>query len=384
MVKKFFCFAAGAMLFCGCSNVIDRDTVADYAPPAEAVAMRDSAAGARKMQVSNSMAVTAESTSGFFQQGSRMMAYTAGFTLTVKSKDKALDELKTLAEKLGGYLVSSARGNMQIKIPVNKADEFLKTSGSYGKLSDFRISAEDLTDTITDLNVRLDNLRKLRTRLTELLAKAKNVDEMLKVERELNRITTEIELMDAQLQNNKNRVDFVTFDVAVIEEHGVLPTGTPQAVNQFKFLKNLSSALVGDEDEPCFGLALPENFVAVREGRLQSDSFAATTSDDCIFRTWEVDVPDDSSLNFWENMVCRALTTLHAYSNVKTFPAELNGKKAVKITAELTTSGGVQHYMAVISVKPSCGDDELRIVEFFGPEAAFAKHEKAVNAVLSK
>ena len=52
MVKKFFCFAAGAMLFCGCSNVIDRDTVADYAPPAEAVAMRDSAACAPSLQTS--------------------------------------------------------------------------------------------------------------------------------------------------------------------------------------------------------------------------------------------------------------------------------------------------------------------------------------------
>jgi hypothetical protein len=381
MVKKVLSFAVCTLLASACTVVSDVGAVYDSAPAPE----RPFAPPARMKSAGGGMvALNGNSAGGYFQQSDRMMAYTAGFTLTVKSRDKALAEVKLLAEKLGGYLVSSVRGNMKLKVPAKKADEFLKTAGSYGKLSDFRIAAEDLTDTITDLGVRLDNLRKLRTRLTELLAKAKNVDEMLKVERELNRITTEIERMDAQLQNNKNRVDFVEFDVAVIEEHGALPSGNPQAVNQFKFLKNLSSVLVGDEDEPCFGLALPENFVAVREGRLQADSFAATTSDDCIFRTWEAEIPDGSTLDFWQSIVCRALVVLHRYDNIKCFPAGMNGRKAVKITAELTTASGIQLYMAVISVYPGCFDDELRIVEFFGPQEAFKKHEKAVSAVLQK
>lgn len=330
------------------------------------------------------MMATSDSAAGFFQQSDRMMAYTSGFTLVVKERQKALDEVKALAEKLGGYLVSSARGNMQLKVPVKKADEFLKTAGTYGELSDFRISAEDLTDTITDLGVRLENLRKLRVRLTELLAKAKNVDEMLKVERELNRVTTEIERIDAQLQNNKNRVDFVTFDVAIIEQHGAIPGGTPQAIDQFRFLKKLGEVLVGDEDEPLFGIVLPENFTALEEGELQSDSFAATTSDDCIFRSWEVPVADGSTLEFWEKMVCRALSAFSAYDQVKSFSVEFDGRKAVKITAQRTTSRGVEKYLAVISVKRSCGDDELQIVEFFGPQEAFAKHEKAVTSAILK
>jgi hypothetical protein len=332
--------------------------------------------------VSMDRAAGAPQSSFFQQQSSRMMAYTSGFTLTVKKQSTALDEIKKLAESLGGYLVSSARGNMKLKIPVAKADEFLKKSGNYGKMSDFRISAEDLTDTITDLGVRLDNLRKLRTRLTELLAKARNVEEMLKVERELNRVTTEIERIDTQLQNNKNRVAFVTFDVAVIEEHGAIPSGTPQAIDRFNFLEHLASDLSGMEDKPLFGITAPEGFVALSQGGRRA-GFAATTSDDCIFRTWEVRVPSESTLEFWEKIICRTLQNRRSFSNIKVLPATFKGEKAVKITAELSTSRGIQHYMALITVD-RCFYDELRIVEFFGPEAAFKKHEKAVSAALQK
>ena len=313
-----------------------------------------------------------------------MMAYTAGFTLTVKKQSQGLDDLKMLAEKLGGYLVSSARGNMKIKVPVKKADEFLKTAGNYGKLSDFRISAEDLTDTITDLQVRLDNLRKLRTRLTELLAKAKNVDEMLKVERELNRVTTEIERMDAQLQNNKNRVDFVTFDIAVIEEHGAIPVGAPQAIDYFKFLEKLSTFCGGTEDEALFDLPTPDDFVCISTGKIYR-GFSATTSDDCVFRTWETEIPDDGTLKFWESMISRALSTLHKYNNIKCEPITFDGKEAVKITAEQTNTRGIQYYWAVIRIKRNClGSDELQIIEFFGPQKAFEKHEKAVTSAILK
>ncbi len=385
MLKKSLQLAFCSLLLGGCySQTSGSDTGNVYAPAASVAYTDNAVMNSEGRAKSVRMMTNSDSAAGFFQQSDRMMAYTSGFTLVVKERQKALDEVKALAEKLGGYLVSSARGNMQLKVPVKKADEFLKTAGTYGELSDFRISAEDLTDTITDLGVRLENLRKLRVRLTELLAKAKNVDEMLKVERELNRVTTEIERIDALLQNNKNRVDFVTFDVAIIEQHGAIPGGTPQAIDQFRFLKKLGGVLVGDEDEPLFDIALPENFTPITEGQLQSDSFAATTSDDCIFRTWEVDVADGSTLEFWEKMVCRALSAFSAYDQIKSFPVEFEGRKAVKITAQLTTSRGVENYLAVISVKRSCGDDELQIVEFFGPLDAFAKHEKAVTSAILK
>ena len=397
MKKTFFAALSGTLILCGCTSL--GISAENHSVKSKAAGRNDSArnlsasaAGrnysARNLSASSDSIALSERSAGgsnsYFQQSSRMMAYSAGFTLTVKKQSTALDEVKKLAESLGGYLVSSRRGNMQLKVPVAKADEFLEKSGKIGKKSDFRISAEDLTDTITDLGVRLDNLRKLRTRLTELLKKAESVEAMLKVERELNRVTTEIERIDAQLQNNKNRVAFVTFEVAVIEEHGAVPGGTPVAFDRFGFLKKLASNSGGLKSEPLFDIALPAGFVAVREGGVQS-GFAATTSDDCLFRTWDADVAADSTLEFWEKVIFRSLQNRKSFENIKIFPAELNGEKAMKITAQFNTSRGVQSYMAVIAVERNIfGSDTLQIVEFFGPQEAFEKHEKAVSAVLQK
>ena len=377
------CFSS-VVLFCGCTNTQALPEKKQYLSFDGAVQPEAAADSVRSRSFGVQNKAVAASGNSYFAKSDRMMAYTAGFTLTVKKRNTALDEVKKLAESLGGYLVSSARGNMKLKIPVAKADEFLKMSGEYGKMSDFRISSEDLTDTITDLGVRLDNLRKLRKRLTELLTKAKNVDEMLKVERELNRITTEIERIDAQLQNNKNRVAFVTFDVAIIEEHGAIPDGTPQAFDRFSFLQKLASNNAGMDDEPLFGLNTPEGFVEIGTGARES-GFAATSSDDCIFRTWEADAAANSTLEFWEKVICRALQSRQSFEQLKSFPAEFRGQPAVKITAKVNTARGLQLYMAVISLdKCLIGDSKLQIVEFFGPEEAFRKHEKMVIAALQK
>ena len=384
MSKKIFQLFFCSLLLGGCYSPSSQDNSNyDYAPPAaETLAGSAGMADRMKMKSFSNQAVNSDSAAGFFQKSDRMMAYTAGFTLTVKKQSVALDEIKKLAESLGGYLVSSARGNMKLKIPVTKADAFLKSSGKYGKMSDFRISAEDLTDTITDLGVRLDNLRKLRAQLTELLNKAKNVEEMLKVERELNRVTTEIERIDAQLQNNKNRVDFVTFDVAVIEEHGAIPGGTPLAIDRFDFLKKFASDNGGLENEPLFSLDIPEGFVAIGQGARES-GFAATSSDDCIFRTWEARIAPESTLEFWEKVICRSLQSRKSFEQVKVFPAEFCGKPAFRITAQQHTSRGLQLYMAVVTID-RCFFDELRVMEFFGPETAFKTHEKSIVELLQK
>lgn len=384
-MKKILTMAVTAVIASGCTTLEAdyRLKQKSYSPKVEAARSYD-----MKSAPDASTAGPESNASYFRAEKGRLMAYTAGFTLQVKLASAAHNEVKKLAESLGGYLVSSRNNNMEIKIPVKKADEFLKSIKKSGSIRDFHIDAEDLTDTITDLNVRLDNLKKFRTRLTELLTRTNKVEEILKIERELNRITTEMERLTAQLQNNRNRVDFVTFDIRLLEQHGALPGGNPAAVNNFEFLRNFAAddIIASDDDEPLFDLPIPEGFVTTANngGRIISDDvFAATSADDCIFRTWETAIPAESTLKFWEQLVCRALTLNHGYGNLKAEAVRFNGAEAVKITADVLTDSGVLKYMTVISVKRhKLCSDKLQIVEFFGPEKAFDKNLKAVTNLI--
>ncbi len=71
------------------------------------------------------------------------------------------------------------------------------------KVKSKNISGNDVTDEYTDYNTRLENAEKTRKRWPELLAKAVTVDEILKVEKELERLNTDIDLLKEQM----NRMD---------------------------------------------------------------------------------------------------------------------------------------------------------------------------------
>ena len=382
MNRILFSSLFSLLLLCGCTSDIRPGEC--FSPPvADTVCERDFSDVQNNVKSNSLRGDFAVAEGGFFQPGPRMMAYTSGFTITVKDDKKAMDELKTLAEKLGGYLVARKETAMNLKVPAVKADEFLKGSAKSGEISKFRVDARDLTDTIVDLEMRLDNLRKFRIRLTELLGKAQKVDEMLKIERELNRVTTEIERIDAQLQNNKKQVKFVTFDIIVIEESEYLPAGTPEAVRRFNFLQNFAQSLSGKEEKALFGLTLPSFMVTAAEENGTKGVFTAITDDNSIFRSWENEIPEKSELSFWQNLCCKALETYESFGKIKVAKVKFNGRDAVKITAERTADSGAEKYFAVISVKRGW-NDSLQVVEFFGPAAAFDKYEKAVSEAVLK
>ena len=319
----------------------------------------------------------ANSGGGYFKpQGDRLMAYTSSFTLTVRTAEDATAFIKAEAEKLGGYVLTVRNRAMTVKIPTAQADNFIKVVSGAGRMSNFTLSAEDMTDTIADLNVRLDNLKKLRDRLAALLSQANQVEDMLKVEKELNRVTTEMERLTAQLQNSRKRVDFVTFNITLTAEAPAqADAGT---LRYFPFLqRDIASTQGGSEEEPLFGPDAPTDFVNVRGSRC--GVYTAATADDCLLVMQERNIPDDGTLEFWSGMFVRALAQYHGFTVGKVEKAALDGGEAVLIPAEKNTVAGKSCYCAVISIDRNFfGSDRLRIVEFFGAEKPFSARKAAV------
>ncbi|MCI5779355.1 MAG: DUF4349 domain-containing protein [Lentisphaeria bacterium] len=345
---------------------------ADSAPAARTASFRAAPQGLAK-------SASAANSGGYFKpQGDRLMAYTSSFTLTVRTAEDAVGFIKAEAEKLGGYVLTVRNRAMTVKVPTAQADNFVRIVSGAGKMSDFTLSAEDMTDTIADLGVRLDNLKKLRDRLAALLSQANQVEDMLKVEKELNRVTTEIERLTAQLQNSRKRVDFVTFNITLTaEEPEQADAGT---LRYFPFLQDsLASTTAGDEEKPLFGLAAPTDFITAATGFRRVGVYTAVTADDCLLVMQERDIPDDGTLEFWSGMFVRALAQYHGFTVGKVEKATLDGGEAVLIPAEKNTVAGKFCYCAVISIdRKFFGSDRLRIVEFSGAEKPFSARKAAV------
>ena len=188
------------MLFAGCSTPdmavdVARPAAMPEAAPVKAMGFRSfrskAKSSVRKEAVSNSMADGAD----FQAPEGRKMTYSTNLVINVPDTVKGVKSASAIAEKHSGYTTYSDNSTASIKIPVANAQNALKDFEAIGSVKSKTITANDITEHYTDTQVRLENLRRLQKRLSELLSRANKVDDILRIERELSRVTTALKLI---------------------------------------------------------------------------------------------------------------------------------------------------------------------------------------------
>lgn len=142
-----------------------------------------------------------------------MLIYRATLNMAVFETRKAIDAVEKLAKDSGGYLVSREDTRITVRVPATQFDGALERIGKLGDLLHRNVNVQDVTAEYTDLSIRLRNLEVMRTRLEELLQKANKVEDALAVERELERVTSEIERLKGRLKLLAELVSFSTITV---------------------------------------------------------------------------------------------------------------------------------------------------------------------------
>ncbi len=156
-----------------------------------------------------------------------MMIRTGYATLEVSKLDPAIAQVRALANKVGGYITNTSttggrdqvRGAMlEIRIPSPSYDEAVAALTAIGRVEVAQTNAQDVGEEFVDMTARIENARKLETRLIELLAaRTGRLQDVLAVERELARVRTEIDQMEGRLRFLKNRVALSTLTVNLHE-----------------------------------------------------------------------------------------------------------------------------------------------------------------------
>lgn len=158
-------------------------------------------------------------------------------SLNVKVEDFVIAERKVLpfVDAAGGYIESSSvsldakakYGWWRIRVPQSKLTDTIAKLEELGELTYKEMSSEDVSGVVIDLVARISNLRRQELRLGELLSEARTLDEILRVENELNRIRYQIEAAEGQLKWYRERVALATIHLHLSEPAAeVEPVGT--------------------------------------------------------------------------------------------------------------------------------------------------------------
>lgn len=142
-----------------------------------------------------------------------LLIYTANITLAVFEAAQHIDAVEQLARARGGYLVRRADSAISIRIPSDIFHEVVAEVAGFGDVLRREINAQDVSDEFRDLETRLKNLHAVRDRLEVLLQQATNVQEALAVERELERVTGDIEQIKGRLKMLGHLIAYSTIHV---------------------------------------------------------------------------------------------------------------------------------------------------------------------------
>lgn len=163
--------------------------------------------------------------------GGHKIIKTGSMSMETREYNDVYQFIRTRVEELGGYVYaervygtepkeygdSGRTLDITLKIPAANLETYMSDMGGKAIVTESSIASDDVTDAYFDTESRLEMYTIQRDRLMEILEKATELDDILKLESELSRLTYEIESLTGTLNKYDNLIAYSTLNVYVRE-----------------------------------------------------------------------------------------------------------------------------------------------------------------------
>lgn len=181
----------------------------------------------------------------------RKIVKEASLNLEVKDYNAFSAGFREKIRNLGGYVAQEDQNqneykienSLVIKVPVDQFDNALaQLSTGVEKVNERKVTSQDVTAEYVDTRARIEARKQVRQRYTDLMNQAKNMDEILSVQNEINSIQEEIEaatgrvnyLGHAAVFSTINLVYYQVLDATAGNEAGGKPKTSTRISEAFK------------------------------------------------------------------------------------------------------------------------------------------------------
>ena len=197
------------------------------------LSMKSFASGARASNAVYSDAIEyemAEESSDFDNSRSQNTEYerklirTGNVTLEVKTVSDAEEKISVWAKSLGGYITNANTwengAGFTVRVPSSRFDDAMAQAGEFGRVTNRSVSSQDVSDNYYDLQSRLQTKYILRDKLTGYLNQAKDIKDLLEIERQLNSVLEDIDSTEGRFKRLSGQIDFSTIYINMQFERG--------------------------------------------------------------------------------------------------------------------------------------------------------------------
>lgn len=309
----------------------------------------------------------------------RLMTYDATLTLVVQDAERTLAQLRAMSVRLGGYMQSLADNAIVLRIPAARLNDALHEAEQCGEVTSRQITGNDVTGEMLDLDTRLRNMQAARDRLATLLEQATKVEEVLAVEKELQRITENLELLKGRIKYLTHAVAYSTLTVRL--NAPLAQTELKEAI-PFDWVHGLAQDVVPDPGvnysaeqkfREWIRMELPPGCVKLHETKGYTRAMTGTGVAILVRREKNF---ENGSLAFWEPLVRRSLAAERTLALGETLRTPLkNGTEAIKITGTRTIGRKTYQYVLWLTAN----EDDVHTFEAWGETAPMAAIADALD-----
>lgn len=156
----------------------------------------------------------------------------ANLSVETRQFDQDVEQIRTLVKNYGGYEESFNssgipydRGpdsygrwaSLNVRVPSEALDAFLAASKGVGNVIDTAIWSQDVTARYQDTELQLQTLRAQHERIVELIAKAEQIEDLISLEQELQRIQYNMDSLTGTLRTWDAKVEYSSISINITE-----------------------------------------------------------------------------------------------------------------------------------------------------------------------
>jgi len=306
------------------------------------------------------MEARAETTAPAIEERKRV--YSGYAKIRVDSVEKRKNELFRIAERSGGYVESALNNTVVIRVPAESFKEIFQMILDLGEVLEKREETFDVTEYFRDLETRISILRQTRTRLYALLEKTSDVEERVKILREISRLTEQIEIIEGNLRMIEEQIAFSRITLELVSR---LPHEEQQRERiPFSWIAELDPLYVSIPDlKGSVELDLGENFAVFTK----DDAFRAESPGGIRVRVGTTQNSPEGNNDFWQGALSYHLAPYYR-STEKV--------EAGQISAVFFTSKDAKPFFYLVGVKVV--KKRIYVVEAFFPDEEAMKEKREI------
>jgi hypothetical protein len=191
------------------------------------VAATSSSSGTSAGSGAPSAPPSAPATDAASRAAAERLVVEAWLSLETADVGNAVDAIRARVEAGGGRVVSenvtgagksASSAALELRVPPAQATGMATWLGTLGHITSKRVQASDVSKTLFDQELALQNLMLTMERLQKLATQSGPVTDLLAIEKEMTRVRGEIETIKGEQRWLLDRVAFATISVSISRE----------------------------------------------------------------------------------------------------------------------------------------------------------------------